>query len=94
MAQRLTGAAGAAGATGATGVTDDAWQARVTIEAAEAIGAWLEARGRLHRPIGGLARSDLEAIATVAISRFVVMASERIADHPAESEDLRVLLLA
>jgi len=66
----------------------------MTAEAAQAVGAWLEARGRLHRPIGSLTRSDLEAIATAAISRFVVLAAERIKEAPEETEDLKSLLLA
>jgi len=75
-------------------VTGEAWQAQVTGEAARAVGAWLEARGRLHKPIASLTRSDLEAIATAAISRFVVKASERIQARPEDSEDLIRLLLA
>ena len=68
-------------------MTDDEWQAHVTREAARAVGAWLEGRGQLHQPIRSLTMPDLEAVATAAISRFVVLASERIKVRPDESED-------
>lgn len=54
------------------------WQAHVTHEAGRAIGTWLEARGRLHQPIASLTMTDLEALAGTAISRFVVLGSERM----------------
>ncbi len=75
-------------------MTDDEWQAYVTRETARAVGAWLEARGRLQQPIAALTLLDLEGVATAAVSRFVVLASERIRDRPDESADLRDLLLA
>jgi len=75
-------------------MTDEAWQAHVTGEAARAVGAWLEGRGRLHQPIRSLTMADIEAIATAAISRFVVEASERIEARPEDSEDLTRLALA
>ena len=62
-------------------MTDDEWQAHVTREAAKEIGAWLEARGRLDRPISSLSLRDLEAMADNAISRFIVLASQRIRDE-------------
>jgi hypothetical protein len=74
-------------------MTDDAWQAHVTREAARDIGRWLEGRGRLHQPITVLNLGELEGMATAAISRFVVLASERIRDWPEDSEDLTALLL-
>lgn len=74
-------------------MTDDAWQAHATTEAARAIGEWLEARGRLHQPIAALALRELEAMATAAISRFIVLASERKRDKPDEAGDLEVLLM-
>lgn len=74
-------------------MTDDEWQAHVTREAAKAIGTWLEGRGRLHQPIRMLTMPDLAAMADNAISRFVVLASERIRDRPADSEALTRLLL-
>lgn len=73
---------------------DNQWQAHVTGEAARDIGRWLEARGRLHQPIATLRFEELEAIASVAISRFLVVASERIRDQPDQSSDLRNLLMA
>ncbi len=69
------------------------WQAHVTRAAAQEIGTWLEARGRLDRPIASLALSDLEAMATVAISRFVVLASQKIRDAPDQHPDLEDLLM-
>lgn len=72
---------------------DAAWQAQVTREAAKAIGEWLEARGRLHQPIAALTMPELEAMAISAISRFVVLASERIRDRPEDSGALIPLLL-
>jgi hypothetical protein len=75
-------------------MTEDAWQAHVTREAARAIGQWLEGRGRLHQPIAALTRSELEAMAIAAISRFIVLASERIRERREDSQRLRDLLLA
>jgi hypothetical protein len=75
-------------------MTDDEWQAHVTREAAKEIGAWLEARGRLDRPIGSLSLGDLEAMADNAISRFIVLASRRIREKPESSRALTSLLLA
>lgn len=72
-------------------MTDDEWQAHVTREAAKAIGEWLEGRGRLHQPIVCLTMSDLEAMATNAIARFVVMGSERIGTSPRD-DPIRLLL--
>lgn len=58
-------------------VTADEWQAYVMTEAALAMGCWLEARGRLERPINSLTRHDLDCMAANAISRFIVLASQR-----------------
>jgi len=74
-------------------VIDDEWQARVTAEAAKALGEWLEGRGRLHRPIRALTMPELEAMASAAISRFIVLASKRIRDCPEETAELHSLLL-
>ncbi len=74
-------------------MTDDEWQAHVTREAARAVGAWLEGRGRLHQPIRSLTMADLEVVAGAAISRFIVLASERIRERPEETADLRTLLM-
>jgi len=73
-------------------VTDDEWQAHVTREAAKAIGEWLEGRGRLHHPIRALTMPELEAMASNAISRFIVLASTRVKEQPGDSEDLARLL--
>lgn len=56
----------------------DEWQAHVTREAAKAIGEWLEARGRLGQPIAALTMRDLEAMAGNAISRWIVLQSQRL----------------
>ena len=75
-------------------MTDDEWQALVTREAAKAIGTWLEGRGRLHQQIADLTMFDLEAMASSAIARFVVMASQRIITEQEESKNLLWLLSA
>jgi hypothetical protein len=67
-------------------MTDDEWQAHVTHEAAKAIGEWLEGRGRLHQPIRSLTMPEIESMAQNAISRFIVLASQRIAEAPDEPE--------
>ncbi len=59
-------------------MTPDEWQAHLTREAALEIGRWLEARGRLHQPIASLSLGDLEAMAGNAISRWIVMQTERL----------------
>jgi hypothetical protein len=76
-------------------MTDDEWQAHITREAAKEIGRWLEAKGagRLKSPIASLTMADLEAMAANAISRFIVLASKRIAERPQESAGLTRLLL-
>jgi hypothetical protein len=74
-------------------MTPDAWQAFVTREAAKEIGRWLEGRGRLGAPLSSLTLTDLDAMATAAISRFVVLGSQRIRDRPEDSADLSRLLL-
>ena len=75
-------------------MTDDEWQALVTREAAKAIGQWLEGRGKLHQPIRCLTLPELDAMAAAAISRFVVLASARIAAAPHDDPALTRLLLA
>ena len=46
--------------------------------AALEIGTWLEARGSLHQPIASLTLGDLEAMASNAISRWIVMQTEKL----------------
>lgn len=58
-------------------MSEDEWQAHVTFQCAMAMGAWLEARGRLERPIASLTRKDLECLAVAAITRFVVLNTMR-----------------
>jgi hypothetical protein len=74
-------------------VNPDEWQAHVTREAAREIGRWLEGRGKLGAPLSSLTLTDLEAMASAAICRFVIMGSERIRDRPEDSADLTRLLL-
>lgn len=76
-------------------MSPDDWQAHVTTEAALAMGRWLEARGRLDRPIATLTRKDLECMASNAISCFIVLASQRRTTGPdeAERESLDLLLM-
>ncbi len=71
----------------------DEWQAHVTREAALEIGKWLEARGRLHQPIASLALGDLEAMAAGAISRWIVLQSERLHRQDWLPEDPIAMLL-
>jgi hypothetical protein len=54
-------------------------------EAAKAIGQWLEQKASLDRPIGSLTKRDLECIARVAMYRWIVLVSHRIAERPQES---------
>jgi hypothetical protein len=74
-------------------MTSDEWQACVTREAAKEIGGWLEGRGRLPAPVSALTLADLEAMASVAISRFILLGSDRIRARPEDDEDLSRLLL-
>jgi hypothetical protein len=74
-------------------VTDDEWQARVVHEAAKAIGEWLEARGKLHQPIRSLTMRDLEALAQNAISQFIILTSQRIAQRRSDPESRKLSLL-
>jgi hypothetical protein len=74
-------------------MTPDEWQAHVTREAAREMGRWLEGRGRLAAPVSSLTLADLEAMASAAICRFVLLGSERIRAQPEDSADLTRLLL-
>ena len=75
-------------------MNSDEWQVHVTREAAKAMGKWLEGRGRLHQPIAALSMADLEAMATNAISRFVVLGMERTRTPADNAEALTRFLLA
>ena len=74
-------------------MSPDEWQANVTREAAKEIGKWLEARGRLDRPIASLRLVELDAMASVAISRFIVLASHKIREEPGSHLGLENLLM-
>ena len=65
-------------------------------ECARAVGEWLEGSVRLDRPIRTLTFWQLECIAEAAISRWIVLASQRIAKRPdaPESRKFSTLLLA
>jgi hypothetical protein len=74
---------------------DDLWADHVRKECAKAVGEWLEGSVRLERPIRSLTSSDLQNIAEAATSRWIVLASQRIAqaaDAP-ESRKLSRLLM-
>ena len=74
-------------------MTNDEWQAHVTHEAARAMAQWLEARGRLHLPIRSLTMNELEALAQNAVSRFIVLTSERIAQRRSDPASQKLSLL-
>ncbi|WCR09694.1 hypothetical protein JHW45_11355 [Paracoccus stylophorae] len=65
----------------------------MTREAALEIGKWLEARGRLHHPIASLTIGDLEAMASNAISRWIVLQSQRLHRQDWPPDDPIVTLL-
>lgn len=77
-------------------MTEDEWQAHVTSEAAKEIGGWLSARGtgKLRSPIASLTLPELEAMASCAITRWIVLQSQRLArtDWPREDPIRRLLL--
>jgi len=61
---------------------DDVWTDHVRAECARAVGEWLEGSVRLDRPVRSLTSSELQGIAEAATSRWIVLASERIARSP------------
>ena len=73
----------------------DVWADGVRAECAKAVGEWLEGFVRLDRPIRSLTSSELQGIAEAATSRWIVLASHRIAKAPEarESPMLSTLLL-
>jgi hypothetical protein len=75
---------------------DDIWLDHVREECAKAVGEWLEGSVRLERPIRSLSFCELQNIAEVATSRWIVLASQQIAQRPdaPESRRLSTLLLA
>jgi hypothetical protein len=75
--------------------SDDTWLDHVRAECAKAVGEWLEGSVRLERPIRSLTFSELQSIAEAATSRWIVLASLRIAEKPdaPESPRLSTLLL-
>lgn len=73
-------------------LSDDDWQAHTTKAAAQAIGRWLEARGHLDQPIRTFTMIDLEAMATAAIGRWVVLSSYRLKERRHHEPPLAWLL--
>lgn len=75
---------------------DHLWADETRAACASAVGEWLEASVRLDRPIRSLTLSELEGLAEAATSRWIRLASERIARAPDEpgSQKLSMLLLA
>lgn len=65
----------------------------MTRETALEIGKWLEGRGRLHQTVASLTLDDLEAMAVNAISRWIVLQSERLHRQDWPQEDPIALLL-
>ncbi len=61
---------------------DDVWADHVRAECAKAVGEWLEGSVRLERQVRSLTSSDLQGIAEAATSRWIVLASQRIAQVP------------
>ena len=77
-------------------MTDDEWQRHVTREAAREIGEWLAGKSdcSLRRPVASLTMADLEAMASCAISRWIVLHSQRLAKAGWPQDDpIRTLLL-
>jgi hypothetical protein len=77
-------------------MSEDEWQAHVKREAAREIGEWLSARGagKLRSPIASLTLLELEAMASCAITRWIVLQSQRLARAGWPAEDpIRKLLL-
>ncbi|MGJ5029094.1 hypothetical protein ACQR1I_19805 [Bradyrhizobium sp. HKCCYLS2038] len=70
----------------ATGPTsrnpDDLWADHVRQQCAKAVAEWLEGAVRLNRPIRSLTSCELENIAEAATSRWIALASQRIAQAP------------
>jgi hypothetical protein len=69
---------------------DDAWLDHVRAECARAVGVWLEGSVRLERPIRSLTFFELQCIAEAATSRWIVLASQRIAERPDALEPPRL----
>lgn len=72
---------------------DDVWADQVRAECATAVGEWLENSVRLDRPIQSLTSSELQGIAEAATSRWIVLASVRIARAPHDSGSRRLSTL-
>lgn len=73
-------------------MSNDEWQRFTAEEMAKAVGRWLEARGRLGRPIHSLTLQDLEGMAETAVARFVVLNSLRLTECRAQAKDLAWML--
>lgn len=73
--------------------SDDVWADHVRAQCARAVGEWLEGSVRLERPIRSLTLSELQGIAEAATSRWIVLASQRIAQAPDASGSPRLSTL-
>lgn len=71
----------------------DLWADHVRAECAKAVGEWLEGSVRLDRPIRTLTIAELQNIAEAATSRWIVLASQRIANGPDDSESRKLSTL-
>ncbi len=77
-------------------MTDDEWQRHVTREVAREIGEWLAGKGdgQLRRSVASLTMADLEAMASCAISRWIVLQSQRLSKAGWPQDDpIRILVL-
>ncbi|RAI46171.1 hypothetical protein [Rhodoplanes roseus] len=72
---------------------DDVWADHVRAECAKAVGEWLEGSVRLERPVRSLTSSELQGIAEAATSRWIVLASQRMAQAPDASGSPRLSTL-
>ena len=75
-------------------MNDDQWQAHVTREAALALGKWLQEANLLDRKIGSIRIEELQGMAAAAVSRWVVLQSQRLEQSKSGEKDaIRELLL-
>ncbi len=73
-------------------MSNDEWQRFVTREYAKAVGRWLEAQGKLGRPIHRLTIQELEGMGAAAVSRFLVLESLRLKEFKEPASDTAWML--
>jgi hypothetical protein len=61
---------------------DDEFHAHVTRQSALAMGSWLTEANLLHRVVKSLSVTDLESLATAAVSTFIAEQSKRLREKP------------